>query len=176
MPDWSALFSLTVPPLELVVRGTAMYLGLMVIVRVVLRRNVGAVGIADVLFIVIIADAAQNAMSGEYKSVSDGAVLVGTLVVWNVLLDYLSYRFPAFGRLVDPPARPLIRDGKLVQANLRREWITHDELMGILRTHGVEDAAHVKIAYLEPNGEISVIKRDDSDGAERPPKRRQTAT
>ncbi len=176
MPDWSALFSFTVPPLELVVRGTAMYLGLMVIVRVLLRRDIGAVGVADVLFVVIIADAAQNAMSGEYKSIADGMVLVGTLVVWNALLDYLSFRSPAFSRLMDSPARPLIRNGQLIRANLRREWITRDELMGLLRTHGVEDTAQVKAAYLEANGEISVIKREEKDGANNSRKRTPGAT
>ena len=108
---------------ELVVRGTAMYLGLMVIVRVLLRRDIGAVGVADVLFVVIIADAAQNAMSGEYKSIADGMVLVGTLVVWNALLDYLSFRSPAFSRLMDSPARPLIRNGQRLRANLRRRGL-----------------------------------------------------
>lgn len=66
---WRALFALSVPPVELVVRGTAIYWFLFLIFRVVLRRNVGAVAIADVLLLVIVADAAQNAMAGDYKSI-----------------------------------------------------------------------------------------------------------
>ena len=64
----SELFGLSVSPLELVVRGTAMYWFLFVLFRVVLRRDTGSLAIADVLLLVIIADAAQNAMSGSYQS------------------------------------------------------------------------------------------------------------
>ena len=70
--DWSALFGLSLSPLELIVRGTAMYWFLFLLFRVVIRRRVGAVGISDVLLLVIIADASQNAMSGDYQSISDG--------------------------------------------------------------------------------------------------------
>ncbi|HZR83878.1 MAG TPA: hypothetical protein VFD92_22475 [Candidatus Binatia bacterium] len=72
-PDWSALFGLEKSPLEIVVRGSLTYLGLFAILRVVLRRHSGAVGFADLLVVVLIADAAQNAMAGEYRSISDGA-------------------------------------------------------------------------------------------------------
>ncbi len=83
--------------------------------------------VADVLFIVLIADAAQNAMSGEYKSIGDGSVLSATLVAWNVLLDWLTYR-----RFLEPPALPLIAEGTWVRANLKREWITTEEVQSKL--------------------------------------------
>lgn len=69
--DWSELFGLTVSSLELIIRGSTMYLFLFVIFRVVVKRRVGAVGMGDILVLVIIADAAQNGMSGEYKSISE---------------------------------------------------------------------------------------------------------
>jgi len=87
-----------------------MYLGLVLAFRFILRRDVGSMGIPDVLFIVIIADAAQNAMSGEYKSIADGTVLVATLVFWNVALDWLAFRSRAMRRLPPPMRRaPLPR-------------------------------------------------------------------
>ena len=73
-------------------RGTLVYWLLFLIFRFVLRRDVGAVGIADILLLVIVADAAQNAMSGGYDTFSEGAILVLTIVGWNWLLDFLSYR------------------------------------------------------------------------------------
>jgi uncharacterized membrane protein YcaP (DUF421 family) len=100
----NTLFELTLPPLELVVRGTIMYLGLVLTFRFILRRDVGALGIPDVLFIVMVADAAQNAMAGEYKSVADGVVLVATLVFWNVALDWLAFHSRAVRRFIEPPA------------------------------------------------------------------------
>lgn len=83
MPDWGALFSIGVQPLELVVRGTAMYWFLFLLFRFVLRRDVGSIGIADVLLLVLIADAAQNAMAGSYESITEGCLLVATIVGWN---------------------------------------------------------------------------------------------
>jgi len=95
MDDLAQLFALTVSPLELIVRGTAVYWFLYVLFRFVLRRDVGSMAMADVLLVVLIADAAQNAMAGEYKSITDGCVLVATIAFWNYLLDWASYRFVA---------------------------------------------------------------------------------
>src|ERR1044072_5697436 len=91
------LFSIHVPVLELGVRGTLVYWLLLAVFRFVLRRDVGAVGIADILLLVIVADAAQNAMSGGYDTFAEGAVLVCTIVGWNWLLDVLSWRFSWVG-------------------------------------------------------------------------------
>src|SRR4030095_12656121 len=127
-----------------------MYLGLVLTFRFILRRDVGSLGIPDVLFIVIVADAAQNAMSGEYKSIADGIVLVATLVFWNVALDWLAFLSPSVRRFIEPPAVPLIRDGKWVRRNLKHEWITTEEVLSKLREHGIEHISRVKIARLEP--------------------------
>jgi uncharacterized membrane protein YcaP (DUF421 family) len=81
--DWGELFGLSMPLAEIVIRGSAMYWFLFLVFRFVVRRDVGAVGIGDLLVLVIVADAAQNAMAGEYKSVTDGIVLVSTLIGWN---------------------------------------------------------------------------------------------
>jgi uncharacterized membrane protein YcaP (DUF421 family) len=157
--DWHALFAFSVNPLELVVRGSAIYCFLFAVFRVVLRRDVGAIGVADVLLLVLVADAAQNAMAGEYRSVSDGVVLVSTIIGWNMAIDWLAYRFPAARRLIEPPALPLVRDGRILHRNLRREFITVDELRAKLREHGTEDLGEVRVAYLESDGEVSVITR-----------------
>jgi len=159
--DWAEVFSFSLSPLEMVVRGTAMYWFLFVIFRFVVRRDVGSVGVADILILVIVADAAQNAISGEYTSVADGMVLVATLIFWNVLLDRLSFHFPAFARFAQAPPLLLVRDGRMVRANMRREYITEEELWTQLREQGVDDLAQVKKAYLESDGEFSVVRSDE---------------
>jgi len=156
------LFELTVNPLEVVVRGTVIYLGLLLVIRYALRRGASSMNVADLLFIVIIADAAQNAMAGEYRSITDGAVLLGTLVAWNVAIDWLSYRSPKFRRVVEPPSTPLIKDGKWIRANLRKEWITTEEVTSKLREQGIENVSQVRAAYLESSGELGVIRVDDA--------------
>jgi uncharacterized membrane protein YcaP (DUF421 family) len=126
--DWEPILALSVSPWEMVARGSLMYWFLFLLFRVVVRRRVGAVGVSDVLLLVIIADAAQNAMSGEYRSVTDGMILVATIVGWNYLVDWLTWRFPALERLLQPPPLLLVRDGRLLHRNLRHEFLTEDEL------------------------------------------------
>ena len=163
----SDLFAFSVNPLELVVRGSILYLGLVLVLRFVLRRDVGSMSVADVLFIVLVADAAQNAMAGDYVTVTDGLVLVSTLVAWNLLLDWLSYRSSAFRRFVEPPSLPLIQDGQWVRKNLKQQWITTEEVMSKLREQGVDDLSVVRLACLEPSGEIGVIRNDQATAQKR---------
>ena len=152
------LFAVHVSVPELILRGTLVYWLLFLIFRFILRRDVGAVGIADILLLVIVADAAQNAMSGGYDTFAEGAILVGTIVAWNWLLDLLSFHFAAVRRFASPSRLTLIQRGVPQLRNLRREFITMEELKEKLREQGVENLADVKAAYLEGDGQISVIR------------------
>jgi uncharacterized membrane protein YcaP (DUF421 family) len=159
MPDWQELFGLSVSPLELMVRGTVIYWFLVLVFRFVLRRDAGSVGMADILLLVIIADAAQNAMAGEYRSISDGLILISTIIAWNVVIDRLSYASPKLRRFFEPEEVPLVRNGRIFWRNLRKEHIAEAELMAKLREQGVDDVKQVKAAYFEPDGKISVIRK-----------------
>lgn len=163
------LFTFSVSPWELVLRGSATYLFLFGLLRFVLRRDAGSLGIADILLVVLIADASQNAMAGEYRTVADGFVLVSTLVAWNWLADWASWRFPAVARVVEPPPVVLVRRGRILGANLRREYVTIPQLMASLRQHGIDKLGDVKMARMEPDGSISVIRTDldEPDGPAR---------
>lgn len=154
--DW--LLALNVPPWELAVRGSVMYWFLLLVFRFVLRRDPGSLGVADILFVVIVADAAQNAMAGPYDTVAEGVVLVGTLVFWNYALDWASYRWAAVHWLTEPPPLPLIKAGKVIARNLRREFLTRKDLQGQLREAGVDDIRQVRMACLEGDGKLSVLK------------------
>lgn len=156
--NWTALFALSTPLAEIFIRGTAIYWFLFLIFRFIIRRDVGSVGIADILILVIVADASQNAMAGEYTSVSDGMILIATLIGWNILLDWLAYRFNIVRRFAEPSSLQLVRNSKLLRRNMRREFITDDELWSKLREQGIESLDQVKAAYLEPDGTFSVIR------------------
>src|SRR5689334_6028553 len=94
--DWTAMLTPSGSLVEIVIRGTLMYLGLFIILRVILKRQSGGLSVTDLLLVVLIADAAQNGMAGEYKSVPEGLLLVATLVFWNFALDWLGYHWPWF--------------------------------------------------------------------------------
>lgn len=165
--DWQHLFGIEKSLLELFIRGTAMYWFLFFLFRFVIRRDVGAIGIADVLLIVIIADASQNAISDDYRSVTEGMVIVATLIGWNVFTNWLSYKFRPFERFAEAKPLQLIRDGRLLEGNLRREMLTRDELLSKLREQGVERPDEVRWAYMESDGQISLRKYKD-DGRHEP--------
>ena len=157
--DWSQIFGLSESPLDAVIRGTIMYLALFVLFRVVIRRRVGAIGMSDILLTVIIADAAQSGLSGEAKSVTEALIVVGTIFFWNHVIDWLNYRVPALQGVLEPPPLALIENGRINRRNMRHEFVTMEELNAFLREKGVTDPSQVEKAYLESDGEVSVIKK-----------------
>lgn len=157
--DWSEIFGLSVSPLELFVRGTAMYFFLFLIFRVVVKRRVGAVGMGDILVLVIVADAAQNGMAGEYRSVTDGCILVATIVGWNIFIDWLTYLSPRLQKILEPPPLLLVDDGRVLRRHLRHELMSDQDLQTKLREHGVTDPREVEKAYMEADGQVTVIKK-----------------
>jgi uncharacterized membrane protein YcaP (DUF421 family) len=162
--DWNSVFFPSLGIAEIVIRGTLMYLGLFVILRFMARRQAGQFGPADLLVIVLIADAAQNGLGKEYQSVTEGIVLVMTIVTWEYLIDWLTYRFPAIRPVLRPPSLTLVREGRVIDEAMRKEMLSIDELASQLRQHQVEDIAEVKLAKLEGDGRISVLRREAPAG------------
>jgi uncharacterized membrane protein YcaP (DUF421 family) len=170
--DWAQTFKPDTPILEIFIRGSAMYLSLFFLLRVVLKRQAGTVSISDLLLIVLIADAAQNGMAADYKSVTDGILLVAVLIFWNFALDWLGYRFDFLKKIIHPPPLTLIKDGRFIDANMRRELMTKEQIHTQLREQGIEHIRQVKIARMEGDGRVSVIeKKTKSKGA---PDRKET--
>lgn len=156
--DWHEMLIPTMGLLELFIRGSVMYLAILVLLRL-FRRNSGSLSTADLLVLVMIADAAQDGMAAKYNSVTEGIVLVTTIFFWNYALDWLSYRVPAIHRILEPAPVTLVLNGRLKPANLRSEMLTRDDVMEQLREQGVDSLAQVKHCCLESDGHISVVRR-----------------
>jgi uncharacterized membrane protein YcaP (DUF421 family) len=158
--DWHGIFVPSTPILETLVRGTITYLFIFVLFRILVKRESGALGITDLIVVVLIADAAQNAMADNYSSVTDGLFLIGTIVAWDWLLSYVAFHSKTVARLIRPGKLLLIQDGRLERKNMRKELITEEELRAKLRLQGYEDPSEVKRAYMEPDGRISILAGD----------------
>jgi uncharacterized membrane protein YcaP (DUF421 family) len=156
--DWNSVFLPSIGIAEIVIRGTIMYLGLFAVLRFMARRQAGYFGPADLLVIVLIADAAQNGLGKEYQSVTEGLVLVMTIVAWEHSIDWLAYRFPALRPALIPRSVTLVNQGQIVEEAMRKEMISVDELASQLRQQQVENVAEVKLATLEGDGRLSVLK------------------
>jgi len=126
--DWQEVFLPKLAITEIILRGSLIYIVLFLLLRLLQKRQSGAIGVTDLLVLVLLADAAQNAMAGGYQSVTEGIVLVATIVFWDYTLNWLGYQFPQVQRFVYPPPLPLVRNGRLLRHNLERELITLDEL------------------------------------------------
>lgn len=168
--DWEKLLVPSGSLLEIVIRGTLVYLALFVTMRFLPRRELGGLAPSDVLVLVIIADAVQHAMAGGYESVTEGLLLAGVIFFWATFIDWLDFKFPAL-HLAEAGPMAVVKNGRLLHRNMAREHITEDEILAELRRHGLTSLRQVKIAYVEGSGEISVVKRRGSD--ETPPDRKK---
>jgi uncharacterized membrane protein YcaP (DUF421 family) len=156
--DWQSIFAPTLGLAEVVLRGSIMYLALFAILRFLARRQAGNFGPADLLVIVLIADAAQNALGKDYNSITEGLALVLTIVAWDYALDWVAWRYPRLRRILHAAPLQLVDKGKILDRNLAREMLTREELLGQLREEGVDDVSKVRAAYLEGDGRFSVLK------------------
>jgi len=145
------------PVWELVLRGTVTYLFLLGLMRFVQKRQAGTLGVPDLLFVLLIAHASHNALVGEYHSLADGAVLTLTVLAWNLAINWLGFHVAFVGRLIHPPPLELIKEGQENWQNMRREFITREELLTHVRRAGAEEMSDVRGAWMEGNGQISVV-------------------
>jgi len=174
--DWHKMFVPTVHLVEIFLRGSVMYLLILALMRV-FRRDPGALSTPDLLVIVLVADAAQNAMASEYHSLTEGVILVATIFAWNYGLDWLAFRSRLVHRLLNPPPLLLINKGRVQRRNLRSELLRESDLAEQLRQQGVENFAEVKRAFLEPDGHLSVIRfKDDDKDRPQPNQKHSTIT
>lgn len=157
--NWRDIFVPASSLLEVVLRGSLMYLGMFVLLRI-FRRQAGSVSIADLLLIVIIADAAQNGMAGNANTVTEALLLISTIIFWDYAIDWLGFKSTVMGRVLEPQPLLLVKNGRMQRRNMDKEMITEDELMSQLRQQGIDDLAEVEECTLESNGEFSVIRKD----------------
>ena len=164
-PNWHELLVPSQPVLETVLRGSVTYLALFVLLRL-FRRQTGSLGPADLLVLLLIADASQNAMAGEYRAITDGLILVATIIAWEYGIDRLMFHFPALEKWVDRQPLPVIENGKVNRGNLKQVLMTEDELLCQLRQKGVDDFGRVRRSYIEGDGSVSVITDGGTSSAQ----------
>lgn len=158
---WADILRPDISLFESFLRGTILYFAVFIIMRSTLRRTAGELSMLDFIFVLLVANGAADSMVGGSIAVVNGIVLILTVVAWNYALNTLSWYIPLLERWTTPPPIQLVRDGQLIRRNMRKEFVTEQELMAQLREEGVEDVSKVKSALLEGDGNISVITHDD---------------
>jgi uncharacterized membrane protein YcaP (DUF421 family) len=153
------VFGLTTPWWEIILRTAVVYIVVLVLLRVAGKRELGQMSPVDLVVILVIANAVQNAMTGGDNSLIGGVIAATTLVVINTGFGKIAHRIPYAAHLFESEPTQLVKRGKLIQRNLERENVEEAELMMAAREHGIEDLAGVESAYLERDGSISIIPK-----------------
>ena len=157
--------------LDVAIRTSVVYLALLLGLRLTGTRQLGQMSTFDLVLLLIIANAVQNAMVGPDTSLAGGLVAAGVLIAWHRAIDWWRLRNRGVAKLLAGEGIMLIHNGQVLAEHLRRAGITRDELRQGLREHGVSDIATVMLAVLEPDGAISVVQYDDIKPGDRPHRR-----
>ena len=167
---WARVFALETPLVELAILGVLLYLAILFLLRVLPRRITGELAAMDLVLILLITEAAAHSL-GDYHSLADGIVQILVMAVLALLVDVLGHRFAWVRKLTESPPLKIIENGKVLRRQLRREFITDEELQSQLRANNIEDVSEVRSAHVEGEGHITFIRKDDHADAEKPRKR-----
>ncbi len=141
---------------ELVLRAVVIYAALLGSLRIFGKREVGQFTLYDLVFVLLVANALQPAITGPDTSVVGGLILIAALVSTNYVVGRLD-RLPRFHRLFTPAPAVVMRNGRFMEQVMRREGVDKEEVEMAMREHGVTDLKEVEMAVLEPDGTISIV-------------------
>lgn len=151
------------PILDVVVRSICVYLFMVIAIRLFGKNQLSQLNAGDVVLLLLISNAVQNAMVGENTSLEGGLVAALVLFIANFIVKRLMFSNKKFSRFLEDDPVILVKDGKADQAALDQVKISRDELEEAIREHGVDGIKKVKLSILEVDGNISVISEDEEN-------------
>jgi uncharacterized membrane protein YcaP (DUF421 family) len=147
--------------LTIALRTSVVYLALLLGLRLTGTRQLGQMSTFDLVLLLIISNAVQNAMVGPDTTLAGGLVAAGVLIGWHTVIDRVRRRSRGVARWLSGEGVMLVNHGAVLEEHARRAGISRDDLLQALREHGVSSVTDVRLAVLEPDGAISVIRNDD---------------
>ncbi|QDX26875.1 DUF421 domain-containing protein [Sphingomonas suaedae] len=155
--------------MDIVLRATVMFVFLFVLLRMMGKRELGQMTPFELVMLVVLGDLIQQGITHNDFSLTGAALAISTFAFWATVLGWVSYRWPRAERLIEGEPRVLIRDGALIEANMKRDRLTRREVESEMRLAGIASVGEVAWAILEPEGRISFIRRDDDAGSDTQP-------
>jgi uncharacterized membrane protein YcaP (DUF421 family) len=146
--------------LRIIISSVTVYLCIVIAIRLFGKKELAQLSVIDLVFILLISNAVQNAMVGPDSSLSGGLVAAGALFVTNYLFKFVLYRFPDFGKLIQGEPLLLIYRGRCNKKNMAAAKLSMDELTEAAREHGVARLEEVDLAMLEIDGNISILSHE----------------
>jgi uncharacterized membrane protein YcaP (DUF421 family) len=158
---WENLIGLDIPTIEKIIRPVVVYLVLIALFRVFGRRELAQLNPMDLAVLLMLASALENAIIGEDESLIGGIYGAVALLSMNWLVNALSYRHPRLERLLEGEPKVLIRQGVVNRNVMRGEKISDSDIREALHREGIERVETVRLAHLEPSGQLTVIPEED---------------
>lgn len=146
--------------LKIVLSSVAVYLFIIIAIRLFGKKELAQLSIIDLTFILLISNSVQNAMVGSDSSLAGGLVAASSLFLVNYLFKFLLYRFPKLSKVIQGADIMLIYKGQLNERNMAKARITREEIVEAVREHGVSEIREVDLAVLETDGNISIISNE----------------
>jgi uncharacterized membrane protein YcaP (DUF421 family) len=152
-----AMFTLAAPAWDIVIRTIVVYLVVLMGLRLAGKREIGQTTVFDLVVLLLLANAVQNAMVGQDSSLTGGILAAGVLLALNSILARLRLSSPRLRKLIEGSPTILVLHGEVIPESLRREGLDQETLETALREHGITDLSAVEMAILEIDGMISII-------------------
>lgn len=146
--------------LNIIVSSTAVYLFITIAIRLFGKKELTQLSVLDIVFVLLISNAVQNAMVGQDTSLVGGILAAATLFTINYIFKYILFRSQKLTHLLEGEPVILVSEGKINDKNLQKIQISTDELLEAIREHGVKDINDVNLAILEIDGNISILSHD----------------
>jgi uncharacterized membrane protein YcaP (DUF421 family) len=145
--------------MDIVVRAFFAFLFVLLLTRLIGRRELSSLQPFDLILLVVVGDLMQQGITQSDMSFTGAMLATGTFAVMVLAVSYLGYRFRRLQPLLDPQPLIVVQDGEVIESNLQRERVTIDELLAEGRLQRIESLDEIKWAVLESNGKISFIKK-----------------
>ena len=158
---WENFLNPDLPIVNLIARATIVYLGVIILLRISGKKQMGQLGTTEFVAILLISNAVQNSMNGGDNTLGGGLILAVTLIALSALISYLTYRSKFFSHVFEGTPILLVHHGKSIAKNLKHELMSEDDLTVMLRKQGIHSLADVQDAVLEADGKLSITHVND---------------
>jgi uncharacterized membrane protein YcaP (DUF421 family) len=156
------MFQLSVPWWELAVRAAAVYVFLLLFMRLMGKKHVGQISSFDLVLLLILSNAVENSMIGGDNSLVAGIISASVLIAINYVMSYVTFKSNRMQAIIQGRPKVLIHNGHLYEDVASEAHLTHHEISAALRQQGCGSINDVHAALLENNGAISVVQRKNS--------------
>ena len=161
--------------IHIIISTACVYFFIIVALRILGKTELAQLSVTDLIFVLLISNAVQNAMVGSDTSLTGGLIAASSLFIINFLLKRLKYKFPIFKNLIEGEPVLLVYNGKMINENCKKSEITEEEILQAIREHGSHSIEEIDSLILESDGNISVVSNEYRHHSYRRIKKRKNA-